>query len=66
MNLESQIQKFYGEIKFPGPYTLEDFKIYDEQLFNQFLVQYEQGIPKCKRVLDIGCGSGMIGIKINF
>ena len=60
MNLESQIQKFYGEIKFPGEYTLEDFKIYDGHLFNQFLVQYEQGITKCKRVLDIGCGSGMI------
>jgi len=60
MNLESQIQKFYREIKFPGLYTLEDLKIYNEDLFNQFLVQFEQGITKCKRVLDIGCGSGMI------
>jgi 2-polyprenyl-3-methyl-5-hydroxy-6-metoxy-1,4-benzoquinol methylase len=60
MNLESQIQKFYGEIKFPGTYTLEDFEIYKEHLFNPFLVQIEQGITKCKRVLDIGCGSGMI------
>jgi 2-polyprenyl-3-methyl-5-hydroxy-6-metoxy-1,4-benzoquinol methylase len=60
MNLESQIQKFYGEIKFPGLYTLEDFKIYDGNLFNQFLVQFEQAIQNRKRVLDIGCGSGMI------
>jgi len=59
-NLESQIQKFYGEIKFPGLYTLEDFEIYNAHLFNPFLTQIEQGITKCKRVLDIGCGSGMI------
>lgn len=60
MNSELQIQQFYGKIRFPGVYTLDDFDIYKEGLFNQYLSQYEQGIATSAHVLDIGCGSGMI------
>jgi len=60
MSVESQIQAFYGKIKFPGPYTIDDFEIYNDGLFNPFLNQYEKGIKDFKNILDIGCGSGMI------
>jgi 2-polyprenyl-3-methyl-5-hydroxy-6-metoxy-1,4-benzoquinol methylase len=60
MNLQSQIQEFYGKIKFPGPYSIDDFEIYKDGLFNPFLNQYEKGIKNSKNILDIGCGSGMI------
>ena len=60
MSIESQIQEFYGKIKFPGPYMINDFEIYKDGLFNPFLNQYEEGIKNSKNILDIGCGSGMV------
>lgn len=60
---EDQIKEFYSDLKFPGPYTLEDLKFYDQILTNPFLKFYDDAIQDCNTVLDIGCGSGFI---VNF
>lgn len=60
---EHQIKEFYSDLKFPGPYTIEDLKFYDEILTNPYLKFYDTALQDCKNVLDIGCGSGFI---VNF
>ena len=60
---EHQIKEFYSDLKFPGPYTLEDLKFYDQILTNPLLKFYDDAIQDCNSVLDVGCGSGFI---VNF
>lgn len=58
--LEQAVKEFYGKIKFPGYYTIEDLLFYDQLLSNKFLLQYDNKIKGDERILDIGCGSGFI------
>lgn len=60
MTYENQVMEFYSKIKFPGPYTLEDIKFYDNGIHNPYLKIYDDAVIGCKSVLDIGCGSGFI------
>lgn len=60
---EHQIKEFYSDLKFPGPYSIEELEFYDQHLINPFLKFYNDAIQDCKNVLDIGCGSGFI---VNF
>jgi len=62
-NPEHQVKEFYSDLKFPGPYSIEDLKFYDQNLINPYLKFYDNAIQGCKTVLDIGCGSGFI---VNF
>jgi 2-polyprenyl-3-methyl-5-hydroxy-6-metoxy-1,4-benzoquinol methylase len=58
-NLEHQVKEFYSNLKFPGPYSIEDLKFYDKNLINPYLKFYDVAIQECKTVLDIGCGPGI-------
>lgn len=57
------IRNFYSNLKFPGPYTIEELRFYDQGYENPYLRTYSQGITNSASVLDIGCGSGFI---VNF
>lgn len=57
------VKDFYSKIKFPGLYTIDNLKFYDEILINPFLEQFDQAVKDCKTILDVGCGTGFI---INF
>jgi len=59
-DVESQVKKFYGELKFPGLYTIEDLEFYQDNIHNKFLSIYNNGIQNCNTVLDVGCGTGFI------
>jgi 2-polyprenyl-3-methyl-5-hydroxy-6-metoxy-1,4-benzoquinol methylase len=60
MNIETQVQNFYSEIKFPGLYSFNDLNFYQEKIDNEFLSMYNIGIQGSKVILDIGCGTGFI------
>jgi 2-polyprenyl-3-methyl-5-hydroxy-6-metoxy-1,4-benzoquinol methylase len=57
---ESEIKKFYSEINFPGPYTIDDLCYYDTDMCNKFLSKYNDKVIGNERILDLGCGSGFI------
>lgn len=58
--IENQIRDFYSKIGFPGNYTLDDLKFYDDYNDNTFLKPYIDKAQSCNSVLDIGCGTGFI------
>lgn len=60
ITIEDQVREFYGDLKFPGPYKLSDFDVYDQVMLNPFLKPYDVVADKATRILDIGCGSGFI------
>lgn len=60
MNLENQVKDFYSKIKFPGPYTIDNFDYYNNGYTNKFLSMYERAIQDKENILDIGCGTGFI------
>jgi 2-polyprenyl-3-methyl-5-hydroxy-6-metoxy-1,4-benzoquinol methylase len=59
-DIASQVRKFYGDIKFPGLYTINDLDFYQENIHNDFLSSYNNGVKNCTTVLDVGCGTGFI------
>jgi len=59
-DVESQVKKFYGEIKFPGLYTIDELSFYKDSISNDFLSIYNSGVQGCIRILDVGCGTGFI------
>jgi 2-polyprenyl-3-methyl-5-hydroxy-6-metoxy-1,4-benzoquinol methylase len=59
-SVEQEVEDFYTELKFPGPYALEDFDYYNQGYTNNFLSMYDQAIQGSQNVLDVGCGSGFI------
>jgi SAM-dependent methyltransferase len=58
-----EVKDFYSTLKFPGVYSLDSLKFYDDNLVNRYLKIYDDSISKASSVLDIGCGSGFI---VNF
>ena len=60
MSFENDIKEFYSKIKFPGPYSLEDIKFYDNGTYNPYLKILIESTKKSFNILDIGCGNGFI------
>jgi trans-aconitate methyltransferase len=58
--MEQQVKEFYSQLKFPGLYTIDDLKFYDEHMVNKYLTIFDDAIKQSTRVLDVGCGSGFI------
>jgi trans-aconitate methyltransferase len=58
--LETAVKNFYGDIKFPGPYTIDDLKCYDEFVVNPYIKLYVQAGRNRSRILDLGCGTGFL------
>ena len=59
-DVASQVRKFYGAIKFPGLYTIDELAFYQDAISNDFLSIYNNGIQECTQILDVGCGTGFI------
>jgi SAM-dependent methyltransferase len=57
------IKAFYSNLKFPGPYTIEDLEFYDTTVCNKYLAIFDKHTAGASTVLDVGCGSGFI---VNF
>jgi len=57
---EELVKEFYGKIKFPGPYTLNDLEYFDVFNENKILKPYINAAKHSFNVLDIGCGTGFI------
>lgn len=60
MLLTDQIKQFYSTIQFPGTYTMADLKFYDQGIFNIYLKEIDNVLTDNIKVLDIGCGTGLI------
>lgn len=55
------IKEFYSRINFPGRYTWEDLKFYEEQgIHNIYLKEIDAVMYDGANVLDIGCGTGLV------
>ena len=63
MHKSQLVKEFYSELKFPGPYSIENLEFYDLEIVNNYLKFIDNRMPMSGRVLDVGCGSGFI---INF
>lgn len=55
----NDILDFYNKNPFPGPYTLEQLTNYDVTI-NRYVNIIDKYLTKGQRVLDIGCGTGML------
>jgi 2-polyprenyl-3-methyl-5-hydroxy-6-metoxy-1,4-benzoquinol methylase len=54
------VKKFYDEIPFPGYYTIEQLRCYGNPIENQYLQKINSQINSQSKVLDAGCGTGLI------
>ena len=60
MNAEV-IKQFYSKLGFPGTYSFDDIKFYDEEgIHNIYLKQIDSFLAHGQEVLDVGCGTGMV------
>jgi 2-polyprenyl-3-methyl-5-hydroxy-6-metoxy-1,4-benzoquinol methylase len=56
-----KIKKFYSELHFPGRYSWNDLKFYDEHgIHNIYLKEIDSAMSDNIDVLDVGCGTGLI------
>jgi 2-polyprenyl-3-methyl-5-hydroxy-6-metoxy-1,4-benzoquinol methylase len=60
MTSPDSIKKFYNAIQFPGLYTHEQLSRYSHCPENAFLAFIHQYLQPGQRVLDSGCGTGLI------
>lgn len=58
--IEDQVRDFYGKLRFPGTYTLNNLEFFDFYEGNKFLKPYIKAARTSRNVLDIGCGTGFI------
>jgi 2-polyprenyl-3-methyl-5-hydroxy-6-metoxy-1,4-benzoquinol methylase len=56
-----EIKEFYSRLHFPGRYTIEDLKFYEEQgIHNIYLREINNYLNDDIEVLDVGCGTGLV------
>jgi len=55
------IKNFYSELGFPGPYTWEDIKFYEQEgIHNIYLREIDHHLQHETDILDVGCGTGLV------
>lgn len=59
--ITEEIKKFYSNLHFPGRYSWEDLKFYEDQgIHNIYLREIESVMQDGIDVLDVGCGTGLV------
>jgi 2-polyprenyl-3-methyl-5-hydroxy-6-metoxy-1,4-benzoquinol methylase len=59
--IDNKVKEFYSKLQFPGKYSIDDMKFYDEQgIHNIYLKEIDQHLSNGIDVLDVGCGTGLI------
>lgn len=56
----SEIKNFYDRIQFPGHYSQQSLELQSECLTNPYLKFIDQHMSNGLKVLDVGCGTGLI------
>jgi len=56
------IKDFYSDLHFPGRYTQDDLELYQREgvNFNVYLREINRAMCNGLRVLDVGCGTGLV------
>jgi SAM-dependent methyltransferase len=57
---ETKVRDFYDRLAFPGHYTWQDLQELGSPTGNYYLDIIEQRVSQAQRILDAGCGSGLI------
>lgn len=56
-----EIKQFYSNLHFPGRYSSDDLKFYDDQgIHNIYLKEIDLHMADEIDILDVGCGTGLI------
>ena len=59
--MKEEIKKFYSNLQFPGRYSIDDLKFYDEHgIHNIYLKEINSIMSGGLTVLDVGCGTGLV------
>jgi len=59
--ITEEIKNFYSNLHFPGRYTWEDLKFYENQgIHNIYLREIDLVMQDNIDVLDVGCGTGLV------
>jgi len=59
--ITEEIKQFYSNLHFPGRYSWEDLKFYEEQgIYNIYLREIDAVMSNGLDVLDVGCGTGLV------
>jgi ubiquinone/menaquinone biosynthesis C-methylase UbiE len=59
--MTENIKNFYSLLQFPGQYTQNDLQFYEQQgIHNRYLKDINSVLANGQRVLDVGCGTGMV------
>jgi 2-polyprenyl-3-methyl-5-hydroxy-6-metoxy-1,4-benzoquinol methylase len=59
--ITEKIKKFYSNLHFPGRYSWEDLKFYEEQgIHNIYLREINSVMRNDISILDVGCGTGLV------
>lgn len=59
-DIENKVENFYSRINFPGSYSLDDLAALEKPTGNYYLDTIEQFVEPASRILDAGCGSGLV------
>lgn len=58
--MNTSIESFYSKIQFPGPYTLESFDAYRDEIVNPYIKLINDYVKPSSNIIDVGCGTGFI------
>lgn len=60
MSTKQQVKEFYDQLRFPGEYSISGIENQRNNLTNRYLCIIDNYVGATDRILDVGCGSGLI------